>query len=322
MLPCVSFPPFFSLCYTYPALPLYTNHFIPPPPSSLFPPSPPVCYGAWGVFMFGSQAPGWASMSSAFLSILRFLMYDYDLDAMQDTYPVMADVFFVTFMVLMTNMMLWIFFGIILDSYSQAMSASHGAPTLWDDAAAFLRSLPPAKSLLHIATAGYAGVPYAGVDAVIEVLKVGPLAGRSGGQDGSGGGGGAFTPNPPPTGTAAAASATANDLISPAALANAVPHLTHKNARDLIVDALAWSTSAIATSGGVLPEDDGESPHPQRSFPVDVVEFLGEGDGGGSGGGAGGTGGGGGGAGAGSVGGGGNNYSQRRVAIDEGNQQG
>ena len=146
-------------------------------------------------------------MSSAFLSILRFLMYDYDLDAMQDTYPVMADVFFVTFMVLMTNMMLWIFFGIILDSYSQAMSASHGAPTLWDDAAAFLRSLPPAKSLLHIATAGYAGVPYAGVDAVIEVLKVGPL-GRGGGyQEGSG----AFIPNPPTGGGTAAAAPSRNN---------------------------------------------------------------------------------------------------------------
>jgi Polycystin cation channel len=59
------------------------------------------------MFMFGTQAPDWNNVNEAVVSIFRYMMYDYDLYPMRATFPFMANLFFGSFMVLVTNLILW-----------------------------------------------------------------------------------------------------------------------------------------------------------------------------------------------------------------------
>jgi hypothetical protein len=99
-------------------------------------------YGVWGYFMFGPQAPDWHSLNTSTVSVIRFMMYDYDLPAMSVTYPTMANFYCLSFMVLITNMTLWMFLAIILESYTEVRSESQGAPSVMQEAVAFAQSVP------------------------------------------------------------------------------------------------------------------------------------------------------------------------------------
>jgi len=194
-------------------------------------------------------------------------MYDYDLEAMQNSYPRMADFFFVTFMVIMTNCMLWMFFGIILDSYNTAREASHGAPSLWDDACVTLRSMPPLRSLIWYLSRGYYGTPFAGVDDVIAVLQRGPLAQEgvveSGEAELSAAGSLRLNKSRDPSGMGANRSITqgaleandsqVKDIVTPYLLARNVSDLSIEAARDLIMDSMAWNLSALGDNRAVPP---------------------------------------------------------------------
>jgi hypothetical protein len=51
-------------------------------------------YGVWAHFMFGPQAPDWVDPGTAITSIFRYVMYDYDLIAMEQQNRAMADLFY------------------------------------------------------------------------------------------------------------------------------------------------------------------------------------------------------------------------------------
>ena len=196
--------------------------------------------------MFGSQSPAWSSTDSAFLTVFQTMMYDYDLEAMQDTFPVMANVWYISYMMLVTNMMLWMFLGIILGSYDAARAKAHGSPTLLDDAEVFARSLPPWSGWVHLATGGLGGKPHAGVGDVLRALRREARAAAeeaeagSSSEGGEGGGGGAGAA---PGGAALPAPLAAAPLLTPQQLVARVPHLTLATATDLVVDSLTWCRS-------------------------------------------------------------------------------
>jgi hypothetical protein len=66
-----------------------------------------VCYGAWGHFAFGTQMLQWSGAGRSITTVFQFLMYDYDLDAMRLAGGETADFYYASFMMLMTNLMLW-----------------------------------------------------------------------------------------------------------------------------------------------------------------------------------------------------------------------
>ena len=99
-------------------------------------------YGVWGHFMFGTQAPDWVDVQTSALSVFRTVMYDYDLPAMEAQYRGMADLYFITFMIAITNLVLWMFLAILLENYTEVRFESHKGPSAMEEAAAFLASLP------------------------------------------------------------------------------------------------------------------------------------------------------------------------------------
>jgi len=92
-------------------------------------------YGVWGVAMFGSQAADWQDSHVAVTSIFRYMMYDYDLVAMEAVNVDMARLFFASYMLLVTNLILWMFLAIFLESYTDVRAASHKGNTVGEDAA-------------------------------------------------------------------------------------------------------------------------------------------------------------------------------------------
>jgi hypothetical protein len=165
------------------------------------------------MFMFGPQAPDFANVNESIVSIFRYMMYDYDRDAMVATFPTGANVFYGSFMVLMTNLVLWMFLAIILESYTEIRARSQGAPTLYDDALAYAASLPPLRSWPAYASCGLAGARAPGIEAVLAALKTAPDAPR---------------------------------VLTPAALVALVPRLGAGAAEGIVTDALAWSLSLAA----------------------------------------------------------------------------
>jgi hypothetical protein len=99
------------------------------------------CFGTWGHFMFGTQAPDWRSINTSIVSVIRYMMYDYDLIAMEATgYVAMADFFFASYMILITNLIFWMFLASIFESYTNVRIASANTPSIVDEGAALLRS--------------------------------------------------------------------------------------------------------------------------------------------------------------------------------------
>jgi hypothetical protein len=103
-----------------------------------------VCYGVWGHFMFGSQAIDWHDINTSIVSIFRFMMYDYDLVTMESTgFVAMADFFFCSYMLLITNLVLWMFLAIIFESYTTIRMMQADQPSLVDELVILVRSSPP-----------------------------------------------------------------------------------------------------------------------------------------------------------------------------------
>jgi hypothetical protein len=106
-------------------------------------------YGVWGHFMFGTQCPDWRTVSSSIVAVFRYMMYDYDLVAMEATgFVHMADFFFVSYMIVITNLILWMFLAIILESYTTIRAAQFDTPSLADELTVLLRSLPAPADML------------------------------------------------------------------------------------------------------------------------------------------------------------------------------
>ena len=120
-------------------------------------------YGVWGHFMFGTQCPDWRSVNSSIVSVFRYMMYDYDLVAMEATgFVHMADFFFASYMIVITNLILWMFLAIILESYTTIRASQFDTPSLADELTVLLRSLPAPAEMLPSRLAWLAGGRAAG----------------------------------------------------------------------------------------------------------------------------------------------------------------
>jgi hypothetical protein len=84
-----------------------------------------VFYATWGHFMFGAASSRWADGWGSYFSVGMFFMYDYDYDAMAAAYPGAARAFYLSFMFMMTNLMLWMFLAILFESYTEVRADSH-----------------------------------------------------------------------------------------------------------------------------------------------------------------------------------------------------
>jgi len=68
-----------------------------------------VMFGVWGMFTFGHLTAQWSNTKDAALSVMRFLMYDYDFAFMQySDGSGLFGLYWVLFMMGMTNIMLWL----------------------------------------------------------------------------------------------------------------------------------------------------------------------------------------------------------------------
>lgn len=91
-------------------------------------------YGVWGMAMFGNQAPDWSDGHVTITSLFRFMMYDYDLPTMESTgYVDMARLYFASYMLIVTNMTLWMFLAIFLDAYTVVRNAAHVGSGITED---------------------------------------------------------------------------------------------------------------------------------------------------------------------------------------------
>ena len=90
--------------------------------------------GVWGHFFFGGNAHDWATVGRSFVSILRMVVYDYDLEAMELTSVAYADVLFITALWVVTNVMIWVLAGIVIDAIMRLREQRKNQPTLFDEA--------------------------------------------------------------------------------------------------------------------------------------------------------------------------------------------
>jgi hypothetical protein len=77
------------------------------------------------------------------------MMYDYDLITMESTgFVAMADFFFASYMMLITNLVFWMFLAIILESYTTIRMMQADQPSLVDELVMLVRSSPPIAETL------------------------------------------------------------------------------------------------------------------------------------------------------------------------------
>ena len=130
-------------------------------------------YGVWGHFMFGPQCPDWRSVNSSIVSVFRFMMYDYDLIAMEATgFVHMADFFFASYMIVITNLILWMFLAIILESYTTIRASQFNTPSLADELTVLLRSLPTLGDMLPHQLAWLVGGRSGGKDGAVPARRI------------------------------------------------------------------------------------------------------------------------------------------------------
>jgi hypothetical protein len=81
-------------------------------------------YGVIGHVAFGAQSSEWSSVRTSAWTLSRmFIAWDYSLAPMQIANPALANAFVGTFMFLIANMMVWVWFTIIIETYSLAKVA-------------------------------------------------------------------------------------------------------------------------------------------------------------------------------------------------------
>lgn len=94
-----------------------------------------IMFGVWGHVYFGAQAPDWSTIDRSIVSLLRFVQYDFDLEAMEAIDRPMAGLYFAAVLYLVTNLTVWMFFGVIMETQAQVRAeVDPDAPTLVDEA--------------------------------------------------------------------------------------------------------------------------------------------------------------------------------------------
>jgi hypothetical protein len=97
-----------------------------------------VLFAVWAAVLYAPQDAGWVAGGGSVLTLFQYMMYDYDYAAQAQQYPLLAAVFYVAFMLLITNLILWMFLAILFEEYSAVRVSSHELPSVADEAAAAL----------------------------------------------------------------------------------------------------------------------------------------------------------------------------------------
>lgn len=110
-------------------------------------------YGVAGHIVFGPTAPDWSTVTAASFALVRiFAAWDYDLGPMQETDPVFGAIYLGSFMLLVANALMWVWFTVLIDTYTglrTALREGPPVPDLKDDVIHGLQSLHGiAKELL------------------------------------------------------------------------------------------------------------------------------------------------------------------------------
>jgi hypothetical protein len=130
-------------------------------------------FAVWGYFAWGHAAPEWSTPGLCVVTFFKFLMYDMDLPATvaadAASGGALAYTWYTLFMMLMTNVMLWLFFASLFDTYSVERLRALEWPTLVMESRAFAaaapymlpaalaRALPRARAAAAAACAGARG---------------------------------------------------------------------------------------------------------------------------------------------------------------------
>jgi hypothetical protein len=94
-------------------------------------------YGIAGHIAFGASAPDWSTVLDASFTLVRmFAAWEYDLGPMAAAHPRFVSFFIGSFMFIVANAILWIWFTIIIDAYTtlrNTLKEGPPVPTLSDD---------------------------------------------------------------------------------------------------------------------------------------------------------------------------------------------
>jgi hypothetical protein len=101
-----------------------------------------VGFGTWAHFAFGTQVALYGDSESFVLGMFRFMMLDYDVAGMQAADPSTSTLFYVTFMVIVANVVLWMLFAVVFENYTLLRMSALRWPSLQDEAVAFAQALP------------------------------------------------------------------------------------------------------------------------------------------------------------------------------------
>jgi hypothetical protein len=115
-----------------------------------------VFFGYWAYFAFGTQDQRFSSanIGGAALGFVQMVMWDYQYDVFAAADPSTAPLFFVTFMVVMANMALWMWFAVVFENceLDEARAERGGRATrVWEPGRAST-ALRPATTITMAAT--------------------------------------------------------------------------------------------------------------------------------------------------------------------------
>jgi polycystin 2 len=75
-------------------------------------------YACAGYALFGFKLSNYETMTDSFLSLIRMLKYNYNYKELEDADPLLAPIFFTTFMLLFIIALLGMFCAIIVAHYN------------------------------------------------------------------------------------------------------------------------------------------------------------------------------------------------------------
>lgn len=103
-----------------------------------------IAYGVWAHFAFGTQVAWYGSESDGYyiFGMLRILMWDYDLEGIEQADPNTGRLFWSTFMLIMSNVFLWMVFAVLFENYTMTRLSTARWPAAKDELIAFVQAMP------------------------------------------------------------------------------------------------------------------------------------------------------------------------------------
>jgi hypothetical protein len=103
-----------------------------------------IAYGVWAHFAFGTQVAWYGNESDGYyiFGMLRILMWDYDLEGIEQADPSTGRLFWATFMLIMSNVFLWMVFAVLFENYTMTRLSAARWPAAKDELIAFIQAMP------------------------------------------------------------------------------------------------------------------------------------------------------------------------------------